>query len=490
MKHLLTSGLMTGALLASVAGCTDRLTVPNYQNITTTTALSSPAAALPLLATGVLRDERGELTGFVNATGILGRESYNYTPTEGRNTSGYLTSDALNSTSFVASNASLWNNEYTGLRDIFQMRGVANGAAPGTFTAAQLNAINGFLDTEEALNLLYVIDARDDIGAPVQVFADPAAIAPFVSRDSVFNYISAKLSGAITELNAGGGSFPFTLHSGFAGFDTPANFAKFASALLARVNAYKASRGLAGCGVKSAACYATVLQNLSGSFINPGGSLKTGVYDIYSTAAGDAANTISRQQAKNVVAHARVNVGVQTKPDGSLDARFVSKVCTIPSKGPSTPTLGIPTTFAYCGIYAVSSDPVPIIRNEELILLRAEAEYYTGDQASALSDINLIRTTSGGLAARGPFTSESDFLDELLYNRRESLMFEGHRWIDMRRFGRLNQLPIDSNDPLAAPNITPQVMITRVVVGQGECLYRANAPANLKAPAGSGCSTT
>ena len=35
------------------------------------------------------------------------------------------------------------------------------------------------------------------------------------------------------------------------------------------------------------------------------------------------------------------------------------------------------------------------------------------------------------------------FLDELLYNRRWSLLFEGHRWIDHRRFGRLNALPRD-----------------------------------------------
>src|SRR5256885_2729238 len=40
-------------------------------------------------------------------------------------------------------------------------------------------------------------------------------------------------------------------------------------------------------------------------------------------------------------------------------------------------------------------------------------------------------------------SSENDFLDELLYNRRLSLLFEGHRWIDMRRFGRLNQLTLD-----------------------------------------------
>jgi len=41
-------------------------------------------------------------------------------------------------------------------------------------------------------------------------------------------------------------------------------------------------------------------------------------------------------------------------------------------------------------------------------------------------------------------------LDELLYNKLYSLMFEGaHRWIDARHYGRLGTLPIDrpTGDP-------------------------------------------
>ncbi|HSM17091.1 MAG TPA: hypothetical protein VK845_08885, partial [Gemmatimonadales bacterium] len=35
-------------------------------------------------------------------------------------------------------------------------------------------------------------------------------------------------------------------------------------------------------------------------------------------------------------------------------------------------------------------------------------------------------------------------LDELLYNKRYSLLFEGgHRWIDLRRYGKLGELPRD-----------------------------------------------
>jgi hypothetical protein len=95
-------------------------------------------------------------------------------------------------------------------------------------------------------------------------------------------------------------------------------------------------------------------------------------------------------------------------------------------------------------IYDSLSAPIPIIRNEELILLRAEANIGLGDLSAAIADLDLIRTTSGGLPPyAGPITAEA-LLDELLYNRRYSLLWEGgHRWIDLRRYGRLSTLPLD-----------------------------------------------
>jgi hypothetical protein len=39
--------------------------------------------------------------------------------------------------------------------------------------------------------------------------------------------------------------------------------------------------------------------------------------------------------------------------------------------------------------------------------------------------------------------SAANALDQLLYEKRYSLFLEGHRWVDLRRYGRLGQLPID-----------------------------------------------
>ncbi len=98
-----------------------------------------------------------------------------------------------------------------------------------------------------------------------------------------------------------------------------------------------------------------------------------------------------------------------------------------------------------------------------LILLRAEARYCTGDAAGALADVNLIRQRSGGLAARGPFVDANDFITELLLQRRYSLLWEGHRWVDVRRFGRIGTLPLD------APTHFRQI---EQPVPQAECLQR------------------
>jgi starch-binding outer membrane protein, SusD/RagB family len=471
MRYRLKLAVAGVAVLAFASGCANDLTVPNYQNATPESIQGDPASAVPLLASGILRNDRDDMLGYVTGTGILGREVYNYTPTEGRNTSGWLSSDVNNSTSFGGT--SLWAGPYTALRNVANLVGTLNGAATGIFTDAQKNAGLGFAHTEEGLQLLYVINTRWNLGAPVDVAPDPSVLTPFVSRDSVLRYISAKLDQGKTELAAGGTAFPLSLHSGFAGFTTPANFLKFNRALAARVNAYRASIGASGCGAaRSAACYTIVLQNLSESFLSETGSLTTGPFNVYSSAASDVANSNSNQANTSIVAHAKADSGIQLKADGTKDARFLSKVITITEKKPSNATIGVGTTFDY-NIYSVRESPIPIIRNEELILLRAEARYFTGDIAGALADINLIRTTSGGLAPIAGFANEAAFLDELLYNRRLSLAYEGHRWIDMRRFGRLNQLTLD----LPTHVVTPQLPVP-----QAECLTRSLAEAALKGP--------
>ena len=88
---------------------------------------------------------------------------------------------------------------------------------------------------------------------------------------------------------------------------------------------------------------------------------------------------------------------------------------------------------------------IPIIRNEELLLIYAEAKIQLGGPANftdAVTAINKIRVAAGLLPYSGALT-QTALIDEMLKQRRYSLYGEGHRWIDMRRYNRLNTLPID-----------------------------------------------
>jgi hypothetical protein len=85
-----------------------------------------------------------------------------------------------------------------------------------------------------------------------------------------------------------------------------------------------------------------------------------------------------------------------------------------------------------------------------------------------LTDINTIRTRSGNLPALGGFADATAALNELLYNKLYSLMFEGaHRWIDARRYGLLGTLPLDR--PTGSP---PDVVFSTLPIPTDETLPR------------------
>jgi hypothetical protein len=153
----------------------------------------------------------------------------------------------------------------------------------------------------------------------------------------------------------------------------------------------------------------------------------------------------------------------QKRPDGSLDLRASSK-CQVMS---TTLSLHGASSNVKLTVYANQQANVPIIKNEELVLLRAEANVALGSRLAAITDINYVRVNSGGLAPL-PSDFAGDVIGEILYNRRYSLMLEyGHRWVDMRRYGRLDQLEKQS----PTHHIFPLVPLP-----QQECLPRGNRP--------------
>ena len=92
-------------------------------------------------------------------------------------------------------------------------------------------------------------------------------------------------------------------------------------------------------------------------------------------------------------------------------------------------------------IYQSLEDSVPVIRNAELLLLYAEANM-SSNPTEAVAALNAIRNAAG-LSDYAGATTPSALEDEMLNQRRYELFGVSHRWIDMRRFGRLGDLPND-----------------------------------------------
>ncbi|MEO7083500.1 MAG: RagB/SusD family nutrient uptake outer membrane protein [Gemmatimonadaceae bacterium] len=482
--HTQMHKLLGAALLAVLAaGCSQKDIDINNPNVALASAVASDPTALQLLATGLLVDQRGTRAGFIQNTGIFGREAYNYTPQEGRNTTHYLIGinvagkQELDPTGFAG--GLTWGGEYGADRDIYNFKNTI--AAAAGLSTAQKAASLGFAQTIEGLMLLEVVQFHDSLGGVTEVKANPFDLSPFVSRDSMYKYVLNTLDAAATNLAGGGSAFPFTLSAGFAGFNTPATFLLFNRAIKAKASANYATAG------GGATAWAATLAALSASFLNAAATTRAqfdvGVYDTYAPAP-DTPNGLTQATNTNLYAHPSFTTDAQTKADGTPDNRYLAKIRTgLPSRtGPTTgdgPTSG--TSTIGFSIWPTTSSSIPIIRNEELILLRAEAKQATGDKAGAIADLNQVRVNSGGLPASTLTTASTDdaVITAILYEKRYSTMMEGNRWIDMRRYGKLNLLPLDISTG-ANKNFVPKV----TPISQAECLVRAKLGATFLGPNG------
>ena len=437
--------LAAGTLLLAACNA-DKLTVPNRNspipgNIDVPTSVN-------LQVSGILYQARANHLSRVQDFMIFGREGFYYFPTDNRYTTGYLEPSAgggLNNASAFGRGSGLWSGGYRQRRNIHTLLRTIEGAA--TISDAQKAGIRGFANTMAALEMHYLLQSRDSLGAVIEIFDDVTLIAPFVGRDSAYRWISGTLDAAAADLQTAGStpfSFAGSLHAGLAGFNTPATFLEFNRAIAARVFAYRASIG------ECAGCYDEALDALDASFLDDAPSaaaMNEGVYHVFSATAGDQTNSMSRDANADNVAHPSITTDAERKADDTPDNRYAAKIVTIPMRQPagSDPaSIGISTTIGFF-VYPTKTTNMPIVRGEELLLLRAEARWFTGDKAGAIADIDWIRVNVGGLPASALTTasSDADFVTELLEQRRMSLLLEGHRWPDHRRFGRLDALPLD-----------------------------------------------
>ncbi len=425
--------LTVAALVIGAGACDFNISDPNNP------PQIGPNPSQPVVAaavTGIIIAARSNAAGWNLDAGILGREAFRFDGSDPRFITELLQGPLDPGSGAFGGN--FWTQHYAAIRSSNNLLNVIGTAS--ALSAQEQNATRGFAETMQAYSFLMVLMAHTEDSIPVAVNVPvTAAPAPFVSNDSAHTFVSALLDSANAHLAAAGSAaFPFSLPSGFTGFTTPTTFQKFNRALKARVEVYRGSRGCA-------ACYTAALTALAASFIDTSATadLNAGVFFNFSTNSGDAANPLFQnpQTGENFV-HPSIRDSVETKTGGGNDNRYTAKVVSRPQVSAGVPPLSSDLGWIR---YNTASSPVPIIRNEELILMRAEANNAAPNALAAANDINYIRVHSGGLAVDGTLVggTQAHVLNAILRERKYSLLYEGHRWVDMRRTGRLAQIIID-----------------------------------------------
>jgi hypothetical protein len=370
------------------------------------------------LVVGAESGMRNNIGTYYDGVSVIGREYYRFSTSDPRFTSELLGkgSSQLDNNTFYTTNP--FDARYRVVKNTnILITALQNTKA--TISDAQRKAGIAYAKTVQAHELLMIFNEQYENGIRVDV-SDPDNLGPFLSKDESLNAIQNLLNDADNDLKGNMVDLPFstTLYSNKA-----TDFSKFNRALAARVAIYRKDWALAGTA-------------LSESFFDLNGSLTDGSYLLFSTGGGDLLNPVYFP-LNTPPAEARV-----TQPSFIKDAEpGDTRLGKSPKRTAAATQDGLTSDYDFF-VYKTNVSSIPVIRNEELILIYAEVQTQLNHLPDAIVAINRIRTAAN-LPAYSGAVDQNSLIAEILKQRRYSLFGEGHRWIDMRRYNLLSQLPID-----------------------------------------------
>ncbi len=377
------------------------------------------ASELNNLVSGTESGMRNVLNLYLDDVGTIGREGYHFSTSEPRYVTDLLgaSNATLSGSNFYIANP--WAARYRVVKNCNILIQAATNST--LITDAQKKGYIGFARTIKAYQLLLNLNLTDSNGIRTDV-NDPDHPGPIVSYTDGIGAISSLLDSAKTDLSSASVSFPL---AGFTGFNDAPGLIKVNRALAARVSVYQQN-------------WQVALDDLSQSFFGLNAGFNIGVYHVFGTGSGDQLNPLFIPQNQNGevrVAHPSYAADIEAGDDRINKATLRT----------TTASLNGLSSNRDVWVYTSSTAPLPIIRNEELILIYAEANIQLNNFTEGVKAINVIRTGHGLGVYVGAVTKPA-LIDEMLKQRRYSLYFEGHRWIDLRRYNMLNTLPLDRPD--------------------------------------------
>ncbi|MFD2934419.1 RagB/SusD family nutrient uptake outer membrane protein [Spirosoma flavum] len=440
------------ALVSGLTSCgffkTDKLVDPN--NISVASFVNNPTRdQVNLLAVGVQAVPRTGYLDLIRITSTVGREGINSASTDNR----YFT-ELLGTTAATFGGATdpngIFNTYYTSFSSTRRVAEFFNLACQSAtaLSAAEKAGAKGFARTIqgwamlELLNMQYKNGIRSgytDLNTP----GDMLKPLKFTDYAGGLDLVISTLNDGATSLDAAGTTFAFAsaFTSGWAGFTTPATMKQVNRAFAARAYMYKQD-------------WANMNTALSQSFLSLTGSLTVGPQLNFANAQNDTPNSLFQNPDGNGAPYVLFDDIVTGAEPG--DKRIATKT----RKRTTARSSGAISSSYEIQLYASNAAPISIIRNEELVLMSAEAKAQTGDLPGATAAINVVRTTAGLAAYSGAATKDA-LITEVLNQRKYSLLFEGHRWFDARRYNLLTTLPYSTSpykvfDSMVRPNAETQ----------------------------------
>lgn len=402
-------------LLGILYSCTiDEVIDPNRPSLAGVETNAS-IGQLNELVVGVESTLRNGIGIETTASGTMARELYLF-DADPRNTGDLLGKNgiSLDNNSFYS--VAQWNGNYRAIKNANILISAVMNTESVTEEEAQ--GYIGIAKTFAAYELIQIIKSYGSARIDV---ADENNLGPIVGETEALAAARTMLDDALTNLNSS--SFIFELSPGFAGFDTPETFAQFNRAVAAMAAVY------AGDG-------SAALQALDNSYFELSGDLNVGPKHIFSLNPNDQINGVYRAPNLNgdqIIVH---NSWLADAEDG--DTRVTSKTAVRTDPQGQDDLNGTNETR----LYASQVSPIDILRNEELILLYAEASILASNFEDAATALTIIRNSASLPSYTGSLDTAS-LTEELLTQRRYSLWSENARLYDVRRYNLEDSLPID-----------------------------------------------
>lgn len=405
----------------------DPLTDPNNPSEAAALA-NAPRSQIQFLVTGLESRHKGYVTNIVQAWNTFGRETWYLNASDPRFQTDWLgqagrVPDAAYF-GFGATGGGSYATPYQAIKQGYVLIDAAQNSL--VLNDTEKKAVAGFAKTIMGYQFMIPANWQYENGIRTDV-KDPLNPGGFRPYTAALGFIDSMLTAGMADLNASGTAFPFRLTAGFAGFNTIDGLKRMNRAIAARVAIYRKD-------------WQGALTALGQSFMNLSGDLNAGPAHTFG-APPDGFNPMFYVLDANIntiiVVHPSV-LADATPGDRRVSTKFHQRAVPVTVTTDATPLVGTHQDRRWLN----NTAPIPFIKNEELILIKAEAHAQLNQTADAVAAINIIRNAANIGNYTGA-TTQAALIDEILYQRRYSLWAEpwGHRWIDARRYDRLNTIP-------------------------------------------------